>query len=484
MPNETVDIYEDDPASGTLTKADVPDIKEVPFAFKFDSAEQIKDPIPGSVGFRYWNAAAALRRGVKFWAPVISIQKWHRGDTPLAVFLDKGEELNSNYDRQSLNFYHRTLRTRGQPDVEVFASASPDLLCHELGHAMLDSIKPELFNTNSHEIAAFHECFGDMSAILCSLQIPSLRKSILEDTGGHLFTNSRLSRIAEQFGAALRAEEPGSAEPDCLRNAFNPFNYADPTTLQNNAPATGLSSDPHSFSRIFTGALFEAMAGMLAAVAAGNVPTPENLLKVTEDMRYIIVAGVKATGVVPNYFAQVATSMVQESASVPDASGLVPDRDYSAILRPIFVRRGIISMQTASAVMSPLALNEGGIIARLARGDIIARLARGGIIARLARGNTGIAKLPSSRYGLDAPLLVRTPSSPGRFIARSAMPDSRPMEPLSPTSAARAYVDELFANDQVQIDPIDGQREGTRRPKSHYLLRIGRHLHLERLSFN
>jgi hypothetical protein len=465
MPNDNVDIYEDDPASGTLAKADVPDIKEVPFAFKFDSAEPEKDPIPTSEGFRYWNAAAALRRGVKFWAPVISIKKWHRGDTPLAVFLDKGEELNSNYDRQSLNFYHGTLRTRGQPDVAVFASASPDLLCHELGHAMLDSIKPQLFNTNSHEIAAFHESFGDMSAILCSLQIPTLRDSILAETGGHLFTNSRLSRIAEQFGAALRAEEPGSADPDCLRNAFNAFNYADPTTLQNNAPATGLSSDPHSFSRIFTGALFEAMAGVLAAVA-GNAPTPENLLKVTEDMRYIIVTGVKATGVVPNYFAQVATSMVQASASVPDASGLVPDRDYSTILRPIFVRRGIISLQTASVAMSRLALHEGGLI------------------ARLKTGHARMVELPSTSYGLDAPLLVSAPASPRRFIATSAMSDSRPMEPLSPTSAAKAYVDELFANDQVQIEPIDREGQGTRRPKSHYLVRMGRHLRLKRLSFN
>jgi hypothetical protein len=462
-----IKIYEDDPGypvPGTLVDADVPAIGGVPFAFKFDSAEQLKDPDRTTAGFRYWNAAAALRRGVDFWAPLVSRGKWHRGPT-LGVFLDKGEDLNSNYDRQSLNFYHRKLRNRGQPDVDIYAGASPDLLCHELGHAILDAIRPQLWHTNSHEIAAFHESFGDMSAILCSLQLESMRKSILQDTGGHLFTNSRLSRIAEQFGAAVRAEKPGSAEPDCLRNAFNPFNYADPTTLQNNAPATDLSSDPHSFSRIFTGALFEAMAGMLAAVAAGNVPTPENLLKVTEDMRYIIVAGVNATGVVPNYFAQVATSMVQASASVPDASASVPDRDYSAILRAIFVRRGIISMQTASVAMSRLALHEGGLI------------------ARLMTGHVRIAELPSSSYGLDAPLLVSTPSSPRRFIATSAMPDSRPMEPLNALSAAAAYVDELFANDQVEPPGVRA-RQNPKRPKSHYLVRIGRHLRLARLSFN
>ena len=74
---------------------------------------------------------------------------------------------------------------------------SPDIVCHEMGHAILDAIKPQLWGAASHEAAAFHESFGDMSAILSALQLQSLRSAILRDTGGHLYQSSRLSRLAE-----------------------------------------------------------------------------------------------------------------------------------------------------------------------------------------------------------------------------------------------------------------------------------------------
>ena len=58
----------------------------------------------------------------------------------------------------------------------VFSGESPDVVCHELGHAILDSLKPQLFDAASMEVAAFHESFGDMSASLSALQLPSLRE--------------------------------------------------------------------------------------------------------------------------------------------------------------------------------------------------------------------------------------------------------------------------------------------------------------------
>src|SRR5947209_2623599 len=136
-----------------------------------------------------------------------------------------------------------------------------------MGHAILDSIKPELWD-GLQEAAAFHEGFADVSAILSALQLPSLRATILTHTGGHLYRSSRLSRLAEQLGSAIRAQEPDAVDPDCLRNAVNSFTYDDPIELPQMAPASQLSSEPHSFSRVFTGAFFESLAGMLHAKAA------------------------------------------------------------------------------------------------------------------------------------------------------------------------------------------------------------------------
>src|SRR5262249_30524837 len=82
------------------------------------------------------------------------------------VDLDFGVDLNAFYDREGLKFFHGSGAGR-----TVFSGESPDIVCHELGHALLDSFKPQLFDAASIEVAAFHESFGDMSAILSALQL-------------------------------------------------------------------------------------------------------------------------------------------------------------------------------------------------------------------------------------------------------------------------------------------------------------------------
>jgi hypothetical protein len=138
------------------------------------------------------------------------------GDT-LPILLDEGEDFNF-YDRQALNFFHGT--AGGRP---VFSGESPDEVCYEEGHAVLNALRPALFDAGSIEAAAFHEAFGDMSALLAALQLPTMRAAILAETGGDLRRSSRLSRLAEQLGWAIRQFAPDAVKPDCLRNAANSF---------------------------------------------------------------------------------------------------------------------------------------------------------------------------------------------------------------------------------------------------------------------
>ena len=145
--------------------------------------------------------------------------------------------------------------------MTVFSGASPHVVDHELGHAILDAVKPELFNAMSIEAAAFHEAFGDISSILSSLQVPSLRDFVLKQTGGRLNSNSRLSQLARELGWAIRVQINRTAvDSDCLRNASNNFFYRNPAGLPARAPATQLSSEPHSFSRVFSGAFLDVLA--------------------------------------------------------------------------------------------------------------------------------------------------------------------------------------------------------------------------------
>src|SRR5262249_18388012 len=198
-------------------------------------------------------------------------------------------------------------------DMDIYSGESPDVVCHELGHAVLDALKPQLFNAASLETSAFHEAFGDMSAILCALQLPVMRARVLAETGGRLNVNSRLSRLAEQLGWGLRQLSRDLADADSLRNAANHFFYRPPNLLPSQAPSNELSSEFHSFSRVFTGAFLDALARMVVNVGQ---PSDASIKAVSRDMGRLLVNGVHNAPITPGYYSQVAAAMVQSDRAL------------------------------------------------------------------------------------------------------------------------------------------------------------------------
>jgi hypothetical protein len=215
---ERIQIYEDDPfleaAAGSMPvpaepiPADEPTNTQASLQIQIVDAEP--DPElydPSTSEFRYWDLDSGLARAINFWGPLLpGGTQWSTDQQPMQVNLDEGEDFNAFYARETgLNFFHG-LVDKVAPPVTVFSCTSPDVFCHEGGHAILDAVKPELFNTMSLEVAAFHEFFGDASAMLSKLQLPSLRDFVLQQTRGHLSSNSRLSQLARQLGWAIRVQ--------------------------------------------------------------------------------------------------------------------------------------------------------------------------------------------------------------------------------------------------------------------------------------
>jgi len=281
---DIVIVWQDDPMSGAeAVEVPAPQLRAGTLRANMTGrAPTAKRYDPGTVGFRYWACAAAVGRGIDYWtAHLPGGTSWQVGAS-LPIHLDDGVDLNAYYSRRSppdtpgLHFFHDRAA-----EVDVYSGESPDVVCHELGHAVLDALRPQLWDAMSGEVAAFHESFGDMSAILCALQVPSIRAGLMAETGGNLASSSRVSRLAEQLGWAIRFRHPDAVDPDCLRNAVNSFFYRPPEVLPPTAPATSLSSEPHSFSRLFTAAFIEAMAGMVAARSAE--PLDQELASVSHD---------------------------------------------------------------------------------------------------------------------------------------------------------------------------------------------------------
>jgi hypothetical protein len=390
----------------------------------------------GTANFRYWTAAEALRRVGDFWGGLLPGVSWFTTvGRLLQVTLDEGEDFNAFYDRRGLHFFHGSV-----DGTLVFSGESPDVVCHEFGHAVLDAIRPQLWDAAADEVAAFHESFGDMSAMLSSLQLPSVRDDVLRSTTGKLSRSSRLSRLAEQLGWAIRSVQPDAVDPDCLRNAANSFFYQDPATLPPRAPATSLSSEPHSFSRVFSGAFLRALAGIFETQPKSD---SDSLLQATQDMGQLLVSGVEAAPVVPSYYSQVAAHMLEADAT--DFSGR-----YQDALKSAFVLHGVLSLDAAGRMSATM----GG---RGARASMVGTI---GTPVRAPRRRED-ASLPrvavaGEGYGLSRPLIVHAPAEPKRFAVASAAADSRSVQSPSHDRAAAIFAESLFRRGRVDVTGVGG----------------------------
>jgi hypothetical protein len=402
---------------------------------------------PGTANFRYWVASEAITRGINFWGALLPPGTTWSTANPMRVTLVAGTDLNAIYSRnRGLNFFHQTVQ-----NLDLFSGESSDVVCHELGHAILDALRPQLFNVASTETGAFHESFGDMSAILCALQLPSMRDKVLAETRGKLNVNSRLSRLAEQLGWGIRQLSPTAVDRDSLRNAANRFIYRRPDTLPSSAPANVLSSEVHSFSRVFTGAFLDALARMFRIFGA---PNDASLLAVSRDMGQLLVDGIRTAPIAPAYFSQVAAAMVQADQARNGGR-------YRAALTSAFVERSILSVPSALAltdapVPQPVTLQPAPL------GMIGAAMGMGSPIVyayadtaddegyRLGFGET--PELPLRATSLDGETFeVHAPDESPRFSVVPASLSNAPQDVMSPEDASRHFIEDLFQQRRISI---------------------------------
>jgi hypothetical protein len=416
-----VDIatWEDDPGQAGEGRQPItvegPDLAGLALPVEIDGPAVAPDVYDqGTAEFRYWVAAEAVARGVTYWAPLLPDgTTWSvTGGGSLVVKPDAGVDLNAYYDRETLSFFHFP-----DEDPTVFSGESPEVVCHELGHAVLDAIKPELWDTSFIEPVGFHEAFGDMSAVLSVLQNDEYREFI---AGNVLALNhySRLSRTAEQLGAGLRALLPHVVEPECLRCLANSWFYQEPANLPPMAPAWLLSSEPHSFSRVFSGAFLGGLAGMVEG------PGGDAIAAATQDMGKLLVAGVVAAPVVPSFYAEVAYAMLLSDQETFGGKYLQP-------LASAFVRHGVLALTAQGEIVRPDGAPALGV---MTVGDAENHVVISGADVGLSRD-----------VHVPLPTMARTAGTASSDV------DFGPVAPPTATYAARAFVEDLFRRQRVQV---------------------------------
>jgi hypothetical protein len=329
-------VYLNDPSGRgeRLVESEPPRSVDVgPWAFRVDVEGPAPEPRPFETDtpeFLYWQLASALDRGKRLWTRGLPDGRWVPGDVLPAVPV-AGEDLNAYYDRRALRFFRDV-----DPSGEVVHSGdSVDIATHEQGHAVLDGVRPDLWDAPHFEASAFHEAFGDLSSIFVALAEPPVSTAVVGETGGEPSRSNLVSRLAEELGAAVRRRYGDDATvPRALRDAVNTFRWVDPKTLPDSAPASELSAEPHSFCNVLTGACWDVLVLLFRHAAA---ETPGEALSAAAEMLSVYTVG--ATETSPSgadFFGRFARRLVREA----DAAG---DPAAPEIAETLFRRRLLAS---------------------------------------------------------------------------------------------------------------------------------------------
>ncbi|MCU7849378.1 MAG: hypothetical protein KZQ89_15595 [Candidatus Thiodiazotropha sp. (ex Lucinoma kastoroae)] len=167
---------------------------------------------------------------------------WAFNGGRLLVLPHAGYWENAFYDRSTggLHFFYFEDVKTGEL---IFTCLSHDIVTHELGHAVLDGLKPYYNEVTSPATAGFHEYFGDAIAMRSSL---TMREVVVAAVGRNykgLEDGNFISRIAAQFGEAVY----GRADRSYLRSARNTKTMKDVNSV----------FEEHEYSQVMTGAFYD-----------------------------------------------------------------------------------------------------------------------------------------------------------------------------------------------------------------------------------
>lgn len=274
------------------------------------------------------------------------IQRWP-GVSTLSVIPNAGIDLNAYYNRNALKFFNFNNAKTGA----IYTAYSADVVAHELGHAILDSYRPDTWSAASLEVYSFHEAFGDFTALVYSLTHKEVIDFVLQQTGGNLKQLNISSNLAESIGRAIAILAPGQSNPNYLRCAINPFKYINPATLPSDGPDGQLTNNPHIFGLIFLGALYDILTMIYEDGKTGGLK-PISALIYARDLilKYMLIA-IQNAPLNVKFFESMARTILWADYNTNASK-------YHDRMRAIFLDRKILPNEVRMLSVAPLSNQE------------------------------------------------------------------------------------------------------------------------------
>jgi hypothetical protein len=304
---------------------------------------------PGDPEFLFWQSREAALAAVAAYETLAGkkVARWARS-TPvrkLDLLPDDGVDLNAYYNGDSLNFFHYKTGTK-----TTWSGASTDVVAHESGHALLDQSRPDLWDSSYPETNAFHEAFGDCMAILTAFADPATRALVRTKLRRKNFLEATAEDLSDGVLRALGPSHP-AAQP---RHARNTFKWALPTSLPTSGPPSVLSSEVHSFARIFTGCFYDTILNILRdRIGAAKMPTAAQLDAAVKTAGKLLVRAAAEATETTRFFQSVGQAMVLADTAANGGANHLAIRDAfqkhnialgsSGLLAPLAALGGKIS---------------------------------------------------------------------------------------------------------------------------------------------
>ncbi len=157
----------------------------------------------------------------------------------------------------------------GAPADKLFECRSMEIVGHEVGHAILDGLRPAWrVNALHTQTRALHEAWADLVGLFVALSHRELIHGAL-DASGELAADNTFCVFGERRQVTISA--PG------VRRLDNDHTVADAADHRVNYPGLGKGFDFHFVSTIVTGLVYDALVA-LAARHRGEGEGPEEAL--------------------------------------------------------------------------------------------------------------------------------------------------------------------------------------------------------------
>lgn len=307
--------------------------------------KKIDRSLKDTAHFRQVSTWAILQNTLDFFESPAGLGRrisWAFEGTRLLVAPNAGYGANAYYDRQSksLQFYYFD-NAKGH---RIYTCLSSDIVNHELGHALLDGIRPYYLEAVSPQTAAFHEFLGDLTAILMTLRNNSFRRELARRTEGDLRAKSGqelLAAVATEFGNAV-SDQP------YLRSAANPHTLSDFKDR----------IEPHDLSQVMTGAMFDIFVALTEQYlkrkrTSGKTHSPaQSLQYAAARMQVIAIQALDLLPPVEVTFNDYARAVLRNLA-IADPTD---PHNYRAMIADIFVKREIMAADETSKLLEPAPL--------------------------------------------------------------------------------------------------------------------------------